>query len=106
MYADDMVYISLDPVEFQQGINVIEQYCNLWNLKINVNKSKVIVFRKSKIAKLPVFVYGTVNLENVDSMDYLGITFVYNGGWFINGKNRMVKAKRAIYALRQKCYKF
>ena len=106
LYADDMVYISADPVEFQEGIDIISQYCKKWNFVINTNKSKIVVFRKCKNARTPVFNYNGIVIENVDSMDYLGTTFNYNGSWFVNGKGRIAKAKRALYALKQKCFRF
>lgn len=50
-------------------------YCDTWNLNININKSKVIIFSKGKENEKFNFKCGTSNLEIVETYKYLGITF-------------------------------
>lgn len=46
MYADDVVLIAPTATVLQHMINRLENYCDLWNLCVNLDKSKVMVFRK------------------------------------------------------------
>ena len=52
-YADDQVLLSTSPTTLQSMLNDIELYCNAWGLKININKTKILIFeKKQKIFKL------------------------------------------------------
>jgi hypothetical protein len=42
-YADDTFLISEDPVKLQECLNDFVQYCYIWNLDINVSKTKILV---------------------------------------------------------------
>ena len=46
LYADDQVLFSTSPTTLQQMLNDVETYCNAWGLKINVSKTKVLIFEK------------------------------------------------------------
>lgn len=52
LYADDTVIFAESPQELKQSLKVFENYCNLWKLKDNVSKTKVVVFSKRKICRL------------------------------------------------------
>lgn len=47
LYADDIVILS----ETKGGMlnDIFQTYCKLWQLKVNVNKTKVIIFLETKI---------------------------------------------------------
>ena len=47
MYADDIVLFSTSPEGLQQKLNMLEKYCDDWGIRLNVNKTKVIVFNKA-----------------------------------------------------------
>ena len=44
MFPDDAVIFSVDGL--QSSLNNLESYCRRWDLKVNVDKTKVVVFRK------------------------------------------------------------
>ena len=46
-YADDQVLFSTSPTTLQSMLNDIELYCNVWGLKININKTKLLIFEKA-----------------------------------------------------------
>ena len=48
LYADDTVLIAQDPASLQKCLNDFYDYCLKWKLKINHDKSKIIVFGSSK----------------------------------------------------------
>ena len=45
-YADDQVLLSTSPTTLQIMLNDIELYCNAGGLKININKTKILIFEK------------------------------------------------------------
>ena len=59
-------------------IDAFNKYCKKWSLKVNINKTKVVIFSRGKIRKLPVFRFGNDILKIVDDYVYLGTTFNYN----------------------------
>ena len=48
LYADDQVLFATSPESLQSMLHDIETYCNTCGLKINVNKTKVLIFEKKQ----------------------------------------------------------
>ena len=46
LFADDMVLLGSSPEDLQISFNKLYEYCNLWGLEVNTEKTKVVVFRK------------------------------------------------------------
>ena len=46
LYADNTVLFSETPNDFQEALNCFKDYCHDWKLKINVEKTKVMIFSK------------------------------------------------------------
>ena len=44
LFADDAVVFARNPQTLQPILNNIEHYCDIWKLKLNVSKSKVMIF--------------------------------------------------------------
>jgi hypothetical protein len=49
MYSSDTVLLAESAEELQSELNYFYEYCEKWNLKVNINKSKVMVFSKGKL---------------------------------------------------------
>ena len=47
LYADDLVLISDSEQGLQNKLNILNDYCNEWCLKVNTNKTKIIIFNKT-----------------------------------------------------------
>lgn len=45
LFADDLVLFAETVIELQRLINRLAEYCDLWQIKVHVLKTKVIVFR-------------------------------------------------------------
>ena len=43
LFADDMVFVTNNEVELGNLVYKVKQYCNKWQLEVNVNKTKVVV---------------------------------------------------------------
>ena len=108
LYTDDSLFLSDNAVSFQNGINAIHDYCSLWNLQLNTEKTKIVVFRhfNCRLDNNMSFKYGNVPLEIVDSMEYLGCLVHYSGKWSRNYEVRTRKANRAMGCLKQRLYHF
>ena len=44
LYADDTIILSDNAKEFQDVLNTFNEYCKKWKLKINICKTKIIIF--------------------------------------------------------------
>ena len=106
LFADDSLYLASSPTKFQEGINYILEYCTKWNLKVNTDKTKVMVFRRTRVVCRETFTYGDVPLETVDNMGYLGMQIKYDGTWVNNYNTRLAKARRAYGCLKRRLYHF
>jgi hypothetical protein len=47
LYADDIVLLSESAEGLQHSLNALHHYCNKWDLRVNIDKTKVIIFNKS-----------------------------------------------------------
>ena len=45
LYADDIVIFPNTAEELQYGLNLLSDYCLKWKLKVNVSKTKIMIFR-------------------------------------------------------------
>ena len=46
MYADDVVILGDTVLELQRKIKVLELFCTKWGMRVNISKTKLVVFRK------------------------------------------------------------
>ena len=88
---------------FQTNLDLLKAYCDLNKLSVNISKTKVMVFTRSKsrLRNLANFKFGELCLERVDEYVYLGITFNYNGSFIKAIKTLQSKAYKAMYSLIQ-----
>ena len=105
LYADDTVICSESPKMLQKALESMSEYCHMWKLNINVQKTKIIVFSRGKIRKLPDFWYRGRKVDIVFDFKYLGLHFSYNNKFGIAQKQLYDKASKAMFALLRKCRK-
>ena len=80
-YADDQVLFSTSPTSLQSMLSDIEEYCNTWGLRININKIKVLIFEKDGWSTHYNFYLYNEKLEIVSSFKHLGVYVFKNGHW-------------------------
>ena len=97
LYADATVLLAESLKDLQNSINLMEEYCHLWKLKIHVSKSKVTVFSRVKIRNRPAFYFGENKLDVVDHYKYLGLNFNFNGKFTVAKKELYEKGNRAMF---------
>ena len=66
LYADDLVLFSDSVIGLQRQLNLLFEYCNRWNLQVNENKTKVMVFRNGgKLRRYEKWFYDNKKNRNV-----------------------------------------
>ena len=88
---------------FRGPISNLKEYCDSWNLKINIEKTKIIIFNKSgKLLKNYRFYINDVQLENAQEYKYLGI-LMRASGTFTNAIQYLSnKALKVIFMIRRR----
>lgn len=79
----------------------LETYCDFWNLKVNLNKLKIMIFRKGgKLYSDDNSFYN--RMELVNKYKYLGVTLILKFSWDVHLKDKHVLAKLLINILWRK----
>ena len=79
LYADDLVIVSTTVEGLQHSVDKLSNYCSMWKLQINMNKTKTMK-KTGKYLKLKLK-YNNTSLEQVRSYPYLGIEVCSNGSF-------------------------
>ena len=102
LYADDTIILSETEVDMQYAFSIFEKYCHQWKLKVNFQKTKVVIFCKRKSKNQKDFKLCGENVQIEDSYSYLGVIFNYNGSFVKARANLMDQARKALYCLHRK----
>ena len=89
LYADDLVILCKSQSDLQLSLSRLHKYTLKWGIKMNISKSKVIVFSKYKKRNYKIFINGTI-LGQVDFFTYLGVDF-HRAGNFKYGSHSLCK---------------
>ena len=98
LYADDTVLVSDNAISLQKNLDTFVEYCKIWKLNINRDKTKVVIFG-SRNDKQFTFKMENSQLEIVSSYKYLGTIFSKSGSFFNNRKHLAQQAKKALHLL-------
>ena len=99
LYADDTVLLAESADELQTSLTRLKDYCDLWGLKVNKDKTQIVIFSKGRVLKRPIFYLGEDTIEVVDDYTYLGVVLNYNGNYLKAMANQKKSANRAMKAL-------
>lgn len=80
LYADDAVLFAKSPQALQDMLDRLHDYSSAWGLKVNTEKTKIMIFEKGRKTGANIF-YNNNLLEVVDSFKYLGTMLYKNGMW-------------------------
>ena len=107
LYADDIVIFAESRVGLQEGLDILAEYCKKWKLTVNIDKTKIMIFRKGdNLARNISFKYDGKNIEIVGKFVYLGITFTTGGSFNETHKTLSGQGLKAIFELNQYLYNF
>ena len=101
MFADDAVLISESAEGLQHALDKIKEFSDKWLLRINTEKTKIMIFNKSGKLLKDGFTLGNVPLQNVNSYTYLGLMFVPSESFNQAVDTLCRKASKAMFKLRQ-----
>ena len=74
LFADDIVILGENAEELQVLLDYVEKWCKNWRMKINMDKTKIVHYRKKCVKKTQFpFSINNTQLEIVDTYKYLGI---------------------------------
>ena len=100
LFADDAVLFSETKEGLQTSLDNFEQYCKKWNLTVNTDKTKIMVFRKGgRLQADERWTIGGAEIEIVNHFNYLGIVFSSGGSFMKATKTLSGKAIKALGSL-------
>ena len=101
MYADDMVLFSESIDGLQHMLNSLYTYSKNWNLEVNIQKTKIVIFRNGGIIRENEFwLYNGEKLEVLNEFCYLGVILNYNGKFLVCQKQLARQGRKAMFAMR------
>ena len=106
LYADDTIILSESPKELQKALDALNDYCKVWDLKVNISKTNIVIFSRGKITVYPIFKFGDQDISVVENYTYLGTIMNYNGKYSKAIEKQISQASRASFSLRAKAAKF
>lgn len=104
MYADDLVLVSKSAAGLQTCLDRLQNYCDKWDLTVNLDKTNIMIFNKSgRVLKGYTFKYNNHEVEIIDNYKYLGIIFKPSGSFTEAIKQLGKKANKALFCIK-KCF--
>jgi hypothetical protein len=95
-----MVILSETPEGLQKMLDSLSNYTKEWKLKVNVQKTKIVVFRNGrKIRGNETWSYDNACLEVVNEFNYLGVLFNYNGKFRNTQKHAAEQGRKALFSI-------
>ena len=107
LWADDLLLFSETAEGLQNAINKMNDFYEKLDLKINIKKTKIIIFNKSgrTLKNKLNFTFNGQNLEITDQYQYLGIKLRPSGGLNFAVQELHDKASRAWFGISNIIYK-
>ncbi len=101
LFADDMIIFSKCRDGLQRGLDALKDYCDLWGLEVNKNKTKCLAFKKGgKISQLDRWTYDGMELETVSHFKYLGFVFGSSGKLPKSLNNILTQSYKALFNMK------
>ena len=99
-FADDVILVSDTVQGLQQKLNILEYQSKRLGIEVNLEKTKIIVFRKGGyLSKFEKWFYGGHPIEIVNSYVYLGFEFSTRMSLRCSTDAFIIKAKNALNTL-------
>ena len=102
MYADDVILIMESERGLQKCLTKLENYCDLWCLDINIDKTITNVFNKSGRILQYNFCFHGNSIANVQTYKYLGVLFSASGTFSHAKLDLYKKGLKAFFKLKIK----
>ena len=100
LFTDDVLLLSYTPIGLQQQLNILSDTAKRLGLIVNMEKSKVIVFRKGgHLATREKWLYNGENLEVVNQYKYLGVIFSTGLSFSYTLRDMACRAKKGVIGI-------
>ena len=100
LFADDMVILGKSPEDLQKSLDRLNLYCHEWGLTVNVEKTKIVVFRKRGLLRENErWHFNNSYIQVVNDFNYLGTVFNYTGTFILNNEFINGKGLKALHTL-------
>jgi hypothetical protein len=106
MFADDVTILNDTIGRVQAQLNVLQQFSRNYGLKVNINKTKLMVFRNGgPLRRNEKLYFNGLLVESVTYYKYLGLIFSSRLSWSKTIKTLRQQAEKAIIAVKIICNK-
>ena len=106
LFADDIALLSETIIGLQTQLNSLYRAATQLQLKVNMSKSNIVVFRKGGyLAAREVWFYGNSEMTVVNSYKYLGIYFSTRLSFRYACEDLVSRAKRTLLCVMTKLYR-
>ena len=99
LYPDDTVILSESESDLQAQLDAFQEYCLTWKLKVNIDKTKIVIFGSGRTPQIVFFKYNGSEIEVVKNFNYLGIIFSKTDNFNLANKRLVDKAVVSMYAV-------
>ena len=106
LYADDLILMATSEKGLNNCLARLFEFCNKWELTVNVKKSNVVIFNHTGATLKGSFTYGNTLLQITNQYCYLGIEIRASGS-FTTAKDTLAeKARKAMMPLISTVFQF
>ena len=105
LYADDTIIMSESAGDLQTALNALHDYCQKWSLKVNIDKTKIIIFSRGRVKKHQIFTLGNREVMVEEEYKYLGVVFNYNGSFKKAIGQQIIQSRKAMFGLLERAKK-
>ena len=106
LFADDMILLSETVIGLQTQLNSLFSAASRLQLKLSMNKSNTVVFRKGGyLGARERWIYDGCMMRVVNSYKYLGICFSTRLSFYHAYQDLVSRAKRALRCIMSKLYR-
>lgn len=107
LYADDLCLLSESVIDLQRKINYLSAFCKKWGLKINMDKTRAIVYRRGGILRnSEKFFYNGERIKTATYYNYLGLLFSSRLVWSKCMDTLASRSQVIIAKVRQICKRY
>jgi hypothetical protein len=89
--------MSATKEDLQKQLNVFSEYCKFWQLKVNVEKSKILFFSRERLPNNLTFTFNEMEIGIVSEFNYLGVLFSKSGNFSMAKKAQVENATKAMF---------
>ena len=98
VYTDDTIVFGTDEKEIKNNLDMFYEYSELWNLSINFDKTRIMIFGTRQDQRCN-FNLGGHNIAICTDFKYLGVIFSRNRHFHQTRKHNIEQARKSMHVL-------